>query len=504
MDAPNRSAIVPAMKKPSIDLSRVALKRRRTKIVATVGPSSAAEEILRELVTAGVNVFRLNFSHGSHESHGELYARIRKVAEEEDRHVAILADLCGPKIRVGRFEDGAITLAQGERVRISVTATRGRPGLIPSEYTALVSDAEPGDRILLDDGNLELRVVSVEETELSCEVIQGGLLKDRKGMNLPGVAVSAPALTEKDKADAHFAAGLGVDYMALSFVRASADIEALRAHLAEVSAEIPIIAKIEKPEALEVISAILDEADGVMVARGDLGVEMPAEEVPLIQKELIRLAIHANKPVIVATQMLDSMIENPRPTRAEVTDVAAAAWAGADAVMLSGETASGAFPVRAVETMDRVLRKVEGYEWKRGQFDGLVSHRAFTRAETPVVDRLDEAISRATSQLSRELMVRTIATPVISGKTARMVSAERPAAPVLALTSRVEACRRLALFWGVLPVVADVSDLDTLRETVRREARERGLAEPGEPILLVWNAGRGSARRAPTISILEA
>jgi pyruvate kinase len=486
------------MKPAGLDLARVALKYRRTKIVATLGPASSAAETLDALIRAGVDLFRLNFSHGSHESHAEAYRRAREAAERAGKPVAILADLCGPKIRVGRFAGGSIDLVADSEVDVTTEpGAQGLPGLIPSEYDALAHDARPGDRILLDDGKLELRVLRTAPPRIRCLVVQGGRLSDRKGMNLPGVAVSAPALTEKDRADAEFAAGLGVDFMALSFVRRPSDVHDLRGFLRAGGWDTPIVSKIEKPEALESIGEILEASDGVMVARGDLGVEMPAEEVPLIQQELIRLCIDSNRPVIVATQMLESMIENSRPTRAEVTDVAAAALAGADAVMLSGETASGKHPVAAVETMNRVLRLIEGWQWKHGQFGQIIDWAG--RPEGLV----DDALSRATSGLSRDLRVRGVIVPTSSGRTAREVSSERPAAPIVAAVRTPELMRRLALCWGVLPRVQPASAFDDLPELAQRLARELDLARSGDHILLVWDASSGRTGEAPTVTVLK-
>ncbi len=493
------------MRNPGIDLERVALKERRTRILATIGPASEAPETLADLVDLGVDVFRLNFSHGDHASHRRLYEGVRAAAAAAGRHVAILADLCGPKIRVGRFEGGEIELVTGETVTVTVAAVTGRAGLIPSEYGALASDARAGDRILLDDGRLELRVTAIAGEELQCEVRHGGALRDRKGMNLPGVAVSAPALTEKDRADARFAADLGVDFVALSFVRQAADVDELREFLRRGGHELPIVAKIEKPEAVDRIAEILIAADAIMIARGDLGVEMPAEEVPLIQQELIRLASLANRPVIVATQMLESMIDNPRPTRAEVADVAAAASAGADAVMLSGETASGSYPREAVATMDRVLRMIEGYQWRHGQF-GRLGHRDGTPDDGLDADALlTEALSRATAQLSRDLSVHAITVPTFSGRTARMVSAQRPAAPIVAMAVDASLCRQLALCWGICAHL--VSDANELRRNPQQMARsvvtDRELAGPGDHVLLVWDTSSQSEVEATTISVLR-
>ncbi len=488
----NRAAMDPI----SIDLTRIALKNRRTKIVATVGPASNSPAMLTKLIAAGVDVFRLNFSHGTHEGHAAAFANIRAAAAEAGRHIAVLADLCGPKIRVGTFEAGSIELAEGATVVVTTRDVAGVPGLIPSEYQALVTDVTKGDRILLDDGKLELCVNSISGADVECRVVTGGRLSNRKGMNLPGVKVSAQALTQKDRADALFAAKMGADYLALSFVRSGDDLRGLKKLLSDAGLNTPVIAKIEKPEALKVIGDILEVTDGVMVARGDLGVEMAAEEVPLIQQELIRLSRKTHRPVIVATQMLESMIESPRPTRAEVTDVAAAAFAYSDAVMLSAETASGKYPVEAVKTMDRVLRLVEGYQWK-GRNHGRISD-----LEPGEQMLISSAVSRATTLLSRDLQVRAVVVPTRSGGTARIVSSERPAAPLVAIASDPAVCRRLALQWGVTPMLATEAQLAHPELFARELVVKMGLAAAGDRILMVWDSDRHHSGLEPTVSVL--
>jgi pyruvate kinase len=492
-----------------VDTAVQRLKRRRTKIVATLGPASADAETLRALIRAGVDVFRLNFSHGSHDEHRETFTRVRELAAAEDRPVGVLADLCGPKIRAGRFAGGGIDLARGERVTVTVRDVEGGPGLIPSRYERLAGDLKAGDRILLDDGLIELKVESVAGTEIACSVVEGGRLKDRKGMNLPGVAVSAPSLTEQDRADAAFALGLGVDFIALSFVRRASDVLDLRALVEERGGGSPgIIAKIEKPEALEDIEAILQVSDGIMVARGDLGVELPPEQVPIVQSQLVDVARRAGRPVIVATQMLESMVKNARPTRAEVSDVSTAVMSGADAVMLSAETASGDHPVRAVEMMDRVARHAEGYLWGRGGFGSLVP---VTEAAAPLPDdpvavariRLEDAVGNATSQLSRDLMVRAIVVFTRSGWSAGMVAAARPQAPVIAVSPEPATRRRINLLWGVVPMNGDLSDPAALHEEARRVARSSGLAREGEHILRVWGFHHEPQLNVPTLSVLR-
>jgi pyruvate kinase len=490
------------------------LKRRRTKIVATLGPASAAPETLEALIEAGVDVFRLNFSHGSHTDHATTYARVRAAAQRFGTPVAVLADLCGPKIRTGLFKGGRVELVIGEHVTVTVRDVEGEPGLIPSQYGALAHDVEPGSRILLDDGNLELVVEAVAGTEIRCLVVVGGPLKDKKGINLPGVAVSAPSLTEKDRADAEFALGLGVDFLALSFVRRAEDVEGLREIVRAAGSSAAIIAKIEKPEALADIDRIMEVSDGVMVARGDLGVELPPEIVPIVQSQLVDLGRLRGKPVIVATQMLESMTEHARPTRAEVTDVSSAVRSGADAVMLSAETASGAYPVRAVQVMDRVARETEGYLWGRGAFGTMSSLPAPTLDHvgdgpitTPVKAgqvEVRDAVARATGQLSRDLWVRAIAVFTRSGWSAAMVSSSRPQAPILAVSDDPASCRRMNLLWGVVPVCHPMDESgERLHAVARQLAIDSGLAAKGEHILRVWGFNADQPKNVPTVSVLE-
>jgi pyruvate kinase len=481
-----------------IALERELLKRRRTKIVATVGPASANAAVLAELIQAGVNVFRLNMSHGDHAGHRKAYALIREAASKAAVEVGVLADLCGPKIRCGLFEGGRAELQTGSTVTVTTRDVPGHAQLIPSQYQGIVRDVQPGSRILLDDGNLELRVEKVG-TELLCTVVQGGVLKDRKGINLPDSNVSAPSLTDKDRADALFALALPVDFLALSFVRRASDIRELRDLIdANSGSGIAIIAKIEKPQALEEIEGILDAADGVMVARGDLGVEMPAETVPVIQSELIELARSHHKPVIVATQMLESMIANPRPTRAEVSDVSTAVMAGTDAVMLSAETASGAFPVNAVKTIDRVVRQAEAYLWKHGAFR-FVSHQP--KVEPPL--ELSDAVARAAAQLSRDLRVRAIFVMSRTGLTARIVSTSRPAAPVIAVSPDERTSRVMQLLWGVVPSAASPEAWANPEELARRLVQQYGLGENGGHILRVSGFHLDGDLNIPTISVLR-
>ncbi len=479
----------------SIDIDPEVLLYRRTKIVATLGPSSRDPEIIEQLVRAGVNVFRLNFSHGTHDEHREIYERVRAIAAATAPATAILGDLSGPKIRTGTFASGSITLRKGEPVTVTTRDVEGRPGLIPTQYAAMADDVGPGDRILLDDGNLELTVEGIDGSEIACRVVTGGRLKDRKGINLPGVNVSAPGLTDKDRRDAAFALELGVDFLALSFVRRGADVLELRQLMDEAGACVGIIAKIEKPEALEDIDAIVDAADGLMVARGDLGVELPPQAVPLAQDQLVELARKHAKPVIVATQMLESMMENPRPTRAEVSDVATAVRNGADAVMLSGETAAGDYPVKAVEMMDDVVRRTEGYLFTKGAFG---SYRR--RTSTPPI-AIEDALAASNAQLSRDLRVRAIVVLSRSGRSVSVVSAARPAAPIVAVLRDAAMARAVNLIWGSIPRTIESPEPEDPRTLACRMLTELDLADEGQAFLVIRGFNRDPQKNFPSISI---
>lgn len=478
------------------------LRNRRTKIVATLGPASASADGIRALINAGANVFRLNMSHGVHAEHEQTYGLIRELAAELNVPIGVLADLSGPKIRVGTFSDPAgIALVDGETVTITVRDVEGEPGLIPSQYAALADDVSDGDRILLADGVMELRVTQVAGTEIECVVVQGGQLTNRKGINLPGVNVSAPCLTEKDIADAKFAMGLGVDFLALSFVRRASDIQALRdLILAETAPghRPAIIAKIERPEALTHIEEILEATDAVMVARGDLGVELPPEQVPVAQQGLVIGAKARNKPVIVATQMLESMVDNSRPTRAEVSDVSHSVMDGADAIMLSAETASGEFPTEAVAMMDRIGRQTEAHMWHQGAF-GSLDNRPDAHAHIPFGD----AVARATALISRDLKVRGVFVFSQGGMSAATMSGGRPASPVVAISSRPRTFQRMSMLWGIIPVLVDESDLTDEAALIRELTAKLSIAEPGQYILVVRGFHADPARNMPSITLLE-
>jgi pyruvate kinase len=410
---------------------------RKTKIVATIGPVSSSPEMVMKLMRAGVDIFRLNFSHGDNIQKRELIGIIRNVSEKLGRDVGILGDLQGPKIRTGKMAGEGMVLAKGQEVVITTDEILGCDGVIPTIYKSLPHDVNPGSRILLDDGLLELRVIALEGERVRCLVVAGGVLKNNKGINLPGVNVSAPCLTEKDLLDLDFALEADVDFIALSFVRTAEDINEIKRIISAKGKDTPVVAKIEKPEALRNFKAILEATDAVMVARGDLGVEIEPEKVPIHQKKIIQACNKAGKPVITATQMLDSMIRNPRPTRAETSDVANAIIDGTDAIMLSAETASGDFPIESVETMVRIARDVENTGFLASLVpDGSVSNVA-------------QAVAESSCRTAAMLKAKAIAVFTRSGSTAALISAFRPATPIIAFTASPEIRRRLSIYWGV-------------------------------------------------------
>ena len=476
----------------------ISLHWRRTKIIATLGPVSTNSKSLEKLIKAGVNVFRLNMSHGSHEEHSAAFQLVRDTAARMDQHVAILMDLCGPKIRAGKFKNGAIMLKKNSAVLISCDKSTGDEGLIASQYTNLYKDVKKGERILLDDGNLELRVEKVTGKDIHCKVIHGGLLKDHKGINLPDSNVSVSSFTAKDKKDVKLAMELGADFVALSFVRSEKDISVLDAYMKKHGQQIPIIAKIEKPEAVTNIDGILRASYGIMVARGDLGIELPAEQVPLIQKDLICKARYLNRPVIVATQMLESMIEHSRPTRAEVSDVANAALLGTDAVMLSGETAVGKYPVDAVKIMDRVLREIETHQWQHNDFGGRDNNQSQGSALS-----IRKAVSYAVTSLAHDLNLQGIVVPTMTGTTAQILAASRPTAPLLGVSPNSHICRKLALHWGVIPIVAGEQDTHDWKKLSITIARQCKLTRTGNTVLLVSGFSHDPDLNEPVMKILK-
>ena len=445
--------------------------RSRTKVVCTIGPSSASPEMLRALMVAGLDVARINFSHGTHDEHASRIADIRRIATELGRPVAILGDLQGPRIRVGHL-DVPIELHDGAELVLAHESVV-RAGELPVTYDALASDVTVGARILLDDGLLELEVLAIDGDRVRARVVHGGLLKSHKGMNLPGVQVSAPALTEKDRADIVFAVAQDLDYLALSFVRRPQDLDELRAL---VPKGMLLIAKIEKDSALEDIDEILKVSDAVMVARGDLGVELPFEEVPIAQKRIIALANRYGRPVITATQMLESMIGNPRPTRAEASDVANAIFDGTDAVMLSAETAAGAHPLLAVEAMVRIAREAERHPVPRGVGADRVE---------PGHAGVEETIAGATVTAVRLLGAVAVIVFSKSGFSSRIVAGRRPDVPIVVFTDQARTYRQLALVWGVVPVLVPHADTyDQMAAAARRIVVEIGIAHPGERVVI--------------------
>lgn len=480
------------------DTEHIALHWRRTKIIATLGPASSTDETLDALLAAGVDLVRLNMSHGDHASHRERVARIRAAAARASKHVAILMDLCGPKIRVGRFEGGAIDLVKGEKIAICASSALGRPGLVPSQYRRIAQDVKIGERILLDDGKLELRVVEIHGQEVKCEVIQAGRLSDNKGMNLPDSQLSTAALTAKDKQDAQLAIDLEVDFLALSFVRTAKDVAQLQRFLAKQQADIPIISKIERPEAVEHIDEIIDASYGIMVARGDLGIELPAERVPLIQNDLIERARQRAVPVIVATQMLESMLNAARPTRAEVGDVANAALSSADAVMLSGETASGKYPVEAVQTMDRILREIENHQWHQGRF----AHGAIEDRHSKT-HSIREAVGHAAVELARDLRLAALIIPTMSGTTARIMAAHRATAPMFGVCANERICRRIALHWGIMPMQVPDQDTHDWKLLCGRVVAQCSIAREGHKVLVVAGFSEDPALNEPVMKLLH-
>lgn len=472
------------------------LKKRRTKIIATIGPATASADNIRGLLAAGANIFRLNMSHGEHAQHRQAFEHIRRIAAELNEPIAVFADLCGPKIRTGVFRDNGIELSTGEQVTVTTREVIGEAGLIPSQYAALADDVRPGDCILLADGVMELLIEQIDGTEIRCCVIHGGQLGNNQGMNLPGVDVSAPALTDKDRMDAQFALELGVDYLALSFVRRSEDIDDLRELIENAGHDTPIIAKIEKREALDDMTGILRTTDAIMIARGDLGVELSPEQIPIAQKQLIEMARRHFKPVIVATQMLESMIHSTRPTRAEVTDVANAVLLGADAVMLSGETAIGEYPAEAVRMMDRVVRNTETFIWREGGFSSL--KRPTERRTWPIW----EAMANATYSLADDLQVHSICVISQSGMSVATISAVRPPAPILAITGHDKVSRRLALMWGVIPVLSEHAGHEKPSVIAREISTRLELARSGDYILLVRGFHSDPMLNTPSVTTL--
>jgi pyruvate kinase len=463
---------------------------RRAKIVCTLGPATSSPEKIRALVDAGMDVARLNFSHGTREEHAEVYRYVREASDASHHAVAVLVDLQGPKIRLGEFEDGGVTLAPGDRFTITTEPVEGTRELASTTYSFLAKDVTPGSRLLIDDGRVALRVDDTDGVRVRTTCVEGGRISDHKGINLPGVRVSAPSLSEKDREDLRFALSLRADLIALSFVRAPEDLEDVHAVMDEVGARLPVIAKIEKPEAVDRLGPITRAFDGLMVARGDLGVEIPLEQVPLLQKRAIRLAREHGKPVIVATQMLDSMIHHPHPTRAEASDVANAVLDGADALMLSGETSVGEYAIPAVETMARVIGAAESQG-----FWSLPSVRR--RPETR-----PEAIALNAVRIAEDLHAVALVAFTETGATVRHVAAHRHAIPILAFTTRPEVRSRLAMVWGTETfVMPRASNTDEMVAQADHALLEMKRGKKGDYIVIVAGTPPGTAGSTNTLRV---
>jgi len=424
---------------------------RHTKIIATIGPSTADEADLLALMNADVNVFRFNFSHGSSKRKGEVIELVRRIAARENKVVALLADLQGPKIRTGEMENGALELRSGTEVKITTREEIGKDGIIPTGYRDLPDDVQKGDRILIDDGAIELKVEDIDGEDVFCRVVSGGTVGNHKGINLPGVKITAPALTDKDLEDVAFCADQKFDFIALSFVREANDITQLKRYLKSLGSETKVIAKIEKPEAIDDFNTILDVADGIMVARGDLGVEMNPEKVPLLQKNIIAKCNRAGKPVITATQMLESMINNQQPTRAETSDVANAILDGTDAVMLSGETAIGKYPHRAIQVINRVALDIEQNLPRGNNISPFSDKKPYNRKGSSATG----AIGQAACRVAMEVNAKAILAFTQTGNTATLVAKYRPPIPIYAVTPSSQVQRRMCLYSGVRAMVVN-------------------------------------------------
>jgi len=457
---------------------------RHAKIVCTIGPASESPELLDRLILSGMNAARLNFSHGSHESHARAIEAIRQAAERHDTPVAIIQDLQGPRIRVGDLPEGPVEVTAGQTVRLVVDRTRQKSGAatldIPVTYPHLAQDVQPGARILIDDGLIELTVQKISEQAVECRVHIGGTIGPHKGMNLPGTVISATTLTEKDREDLRFGLKHQVDYVALSFVRGPDDIIEARQLMAEYGGEAPIIAKIERREAVDHLESLLDQVHGIMIARGDLGVEMGPEAVPVLQKRMITEANRRRKLVITATQMLESMTHNPRPTRAEASDVANAVFDGTDAVMLSAETAVGRYPDETVRVMDRILRAAE-----EGKEPGMI--RRAEPSHGPA--SFPEAICAAASSAAASTGASALVAFSQSGMTVHLMSKQRPTTPIIAFTPVEQVRQRMALCWGVLPYTMPlIEQTDARISAVERRLKTEGLAKTGDRIVIVSGA----------------
>ncbi len=470
-----------------------------TKIVCTIGPASREPEQLAQLIRAGMDVARINFSHGDQVTHAETIQRIREAAAQAGKPVAILGDLQGPKLRVGIMQEGGVPLKAGEPLVMTTADILGEPGRVPVQYERLPEVVAAGDRILIDDGLLEVVVTEVQGTEIITRVSVDGVLNSNKGLNLPRAALSIPAITDKDRENLAFAIDQGLDWIALSFVRSAQEVWELKANIRQLSAfgrQTPVISKIEKPEAITNIDEIIAASDGIMVARGDLGIELSPEAVPMLQKTIIAKCNATGKPVITATQMLDSMIRNPRPTRAEASDVANAILDGSDAIMLSGETASGKYPLQAVQTMVRIAQEAEAAQFK-------VSHKEVAAKSGRT---FAEAVSHASVETALDLSAAAIITPTVSGSTARAVSRFRPPCPIVAVTPNPFAQRELVLFWGVFPLLSQRgANTDAVIADAVEAAQKAGYVKEGDVLVVTGGSveGGGGTTNLMKIHLIE-
>ncbi len=470
-----------------------------TKIICTIGPASREPEQLAQLIRAGMDVARINFSHGDQATHAEAIQRIREAAAQAGKPVAILGDLQGPKLRVGMMQEGGVPLKAGETLVMTTADILGEPGRVPVQYERLPEVVAAGDRILIDDGLLEVVVTDVQGTEIITRVSVDGVLNSNKGLNLPRAALSIPAITDKDRENLAFAIDQGLDWIALSFVRSAQEVWELKANIRQLSAfgrQTPVISKIEKPEAINNIDEIIAASDGIMVARGDLGIELSPEAVPMLQKTIIAKCNAAGKPVITATQMLDSMIRNPRPTRAEASDVANAILDGSDAIMLSGETASGKYPLQAVQTMVRIAQEAEAAQFK-------VTHKEVAAKSGRT---FAEAVSHASVETALDLSAAAIITPTVSGSTARAVSRFRPPCPIIAVTPNPFAQRELVLFWGVFPLLSKRgANTDAVIADAVEAAQKAGYVKEGDVLVVTGGSveGGGGTTNLMKIHLIE-
>ncbi|MBK8028144.1 MAG: pyruvate kinase [Anaerolineae bacterium] len=454
---------------------------KRTKVVATIGPTSRDEETIRQMIRTGLDVARINFSHGDHETHSKAIDDVRRIAYEEGAVVAILCDIQGPKIRIGKIANEPIVLQTGDKITLTLDEADGTNNVVSLPHPEFVRDIKAGMPLLLDDGKMEFVVRATTGRSLMCEVVVPGNLTSRKGVTAPNAKLTLSAITEKDRRDVEFAISKNTEYLAMSFVRSEDDIREMRWLIRHLGGNAAIIAKIEKHEALENIESIVDSSDGIMVARGDLGVETPAEEVPFHQKRIIRLCNATGKPVITATQMLNSMVDNPRPTRAEASDVYNAILDGTDAVMLSNETASGMYPIRAVETMVNIAAIAEQHIIR-----GAAQDRSIVKTELEGREAISDGISQATCQIAETLNCKAIVTSTLTGYTSRRVAKERPRTPILCVTPNEITYRRMALVWGVFPLlVPEFNTIDEMIGIVVRAAVNARLVQLGDLLVII-------------------